>query len=151
MKEEIAYKKVGQTVTLDVARLDAAKKTKNLKIKVKTDAFPGEEKDAAGQNEKSTGTEPASFGLTVRPMTKQLADEYGIEVTSGVLVTAVEQGSPAAEKEIKPGDVITEVNRTPVANLKQFRDALKGADAKSGVIVNYLSKGTSRITVLKED
>ncbi len=151
LKEEIAYKKVGQTVTLDVARLDAAKKTKNLKIKVKTDAFPGEEKDAAGQNEKSTGTEPASFGLTVRPMTKQLADEYGIEVTSGVLVTAVEQGSPAAEKEIKPGDVITEVNRTPVANLKQFRDALKGADAKSGVIVNYLSKGTSRITVLKED
>ncbi|MEO6183026.1 MAG: trypsin-like peptidase domain-containing protein [Verrucomicrobiota bacterium] len=151
LKDEIAYKKVGQTVTLDVARLDAAKKTKNLKIKVKTDSFPGEDNNAVGQTDKTNSAEPTSFGLTVRPVTKQLADEYGVDMTSGVLVTAVEQGSAAAEKEIKAGDVITEMNRTPVSNLKQFRDAIKGADAKNGVIVNYLSKGTSRITVLKED
>ena len=151
LKEEIAYKKVGQTVTLEVARLDAANKTKNLKIKVKTDSYPGEDSHAAGETDKTNGTEPTSFGLSVRPVTKQLADEYGIDVTSGVLVTGVEQGSPASDKEIKAGDVITEINRTPVSNLKQFREALKGANAKSGVIVNYLSKGTSRITVLKED
>ncbi len=151
LKEEIAYKKVGQTVTLDVARLDAAKKTKNLKIKVKTDAFPSDDKDAVSQTDKTNGAEPTNFGLTVRPVTKQLADEYGIDVASGVLVTAVEQGSAASEKGIKAGDVITEVNRTPVSNLKQFRDALRGADSKSGAIVNYISKGTSRIEVLKEE
>jgi serine protease Do len=87
----------------------------------------------------------------VRPLTKELADEYGIETTSGVLVTAVESGSVAEEKKIKPGDVITEVNRAPVSNMKQFRDALKASDPKRGAVINFISKGTSRFTVLKED
>lgn len=149
LKDEIAYKKVGQTVTLDVARLDAANKVKNLKIKVKTDAFPGSD-DNGASSAKSVNAEPANFGLTVRPVTKELADEYGIDATSGVLVTAVEAGSAAEEKGIRAGDVITEVNRRPVTNLKQFRDALAAPEAKNGAVVNFTSKGTSRITVLKD-
>lgn len=150
LKDEIAYKKIGQTVTLDVARMDAARKVKNLKIKVKTDAFPGDENNGAGPPNKTTDVEPANFGLTARPLTKDLADEYEIETTAGVLVTAVEAGSVAEEKGIKAGDVITEVNRQPVSNMKQFRDAFGSADFKNGAIVNFTSKGASRITVLKK-
>jgi S1-C subfamily serine protease len=151
LKDEIAYKKVGQTVTLDVARMDASKKVKNLKIKVKTDAFPGEEDNDNGSSRNGANAEPTNFGLTVRPITKEFADEYGVEATSGVFVTAVEPGSAAEEKGIRAGDVITEVNRRPVANMKQFRDALGAANSKNGAIINFTSKGTSRITVLKDD
>ena len=125
-------------------------KLKNLKIKIKTDAFANDEDSGKGQSGKNDNAEPANFGLTVRPITKELADEYGVEASSGLLVTAVEPGSPAEDKGIKAGDVITEVNRRPVASMKQFRDALGSADSKNGVIVNFNSKGTSRITVLKE-
>jgi serine protease Do len=149
LKDEIAYKKVGQTVTLDVARLDAANKVKNLKIKVKTDAFPGSE-DNENTSSKSASAEPSNFGLTVRPLTKELADEYGVETNSGVLVTAVEAGSAAEEKGIKAGDVITEVNRRPVTNMRQFRETISAPEAKNGAIINFISKGTSRITVLKD-
>ncbi len=151
LKDEIAYKKVGQMVTLDVARFDSAKKIKNLKIKVKTGATPGEDGVAPGKSNKPGDIEPTTFGLTVRPLTKELADEYNLEVESGVVVTGVEQGSIAAEKGIRAGDVITEVNRAPVSNMKQFRDALKGANAKNGAIINFISKGTSRFTILKDD
>lgn len=150
LKDEIAYKKVGQTVTLDVARMDAAKKVKNLKVKVKTDAFPSGE-DNGDATDKTANAEPTNFGLTVRPITKELADEYGVEATSGVFVTAVEPGSAADEKGLKAGDVITEVNRRPVTNLKQFRDALAAGNSKKSAIVSFTSKGTSRITVLKEE
>jgi serine protease Do len=149
LKEEIAYKKVGQVVTLDVARLDAANKIKDLKIKVKTDAIP-DDKNVA-QRSTSSGTERSNFGISVGPLTKEVADEYEIETTSGVVVTAVESESIAEEKRIKVGDVITEVNRTPVSNPRKFREAMNASDPKKGVVINFISDGTSRFTVLKED
>ncbi|MEO5803774.1 MAG: trypsin-like peptidase domain-containing protein [Verrucomicrobiota bacterium] len=150
LKDEIAYKKVGQTVTLDVARMDATKKVKNIKVKVKTDSFPTDEAIGTGRQNKGAA-EPTNFGLTVRPLTKELADEFGVETGSGVVVTAVESGSVAEENRIKAGDVITEINRAPVSNMKQFRDAINAADPKKGVIINFISKGTSRLTILKEE
>jgi S1-C subfamily serine protease len=45
----------------------------------------------------------------------------------GVLVMRVDPGSPAAERGLRPGDVITKVNRVPVASLADamplFEDA----------------------------
>ena len=151
LKDEIAYKKIGQVVMLDVARFDASRKIKKLKIKVTTGATPGEEEVAAGRSSQPGAVEPTTFGLTVRPLTRELADEYSLESATGLVVTGVEPGSVAAEEGIRPGDVITEVNRAPVANMKQFRDALKGVNAKQGVIVNFISKGASRFTILKEE
>jgi len=46
---------------------------------------------------------------------------------AGVEVTAVVPDSPAAQRGIRAGDIITQVNRTPVRNLEQFR-AIAGAN-----------------------
>ena len=151
LKEQIAYKRPGDMVQLDVVRPSTGGKTKNLKIKVKTEAFPDSEVASTGKKGPGTAEESSNFGLTAKTLSQALADEFGIDETEGVIVTEVAQGSIAAEKGIKTGDVITEVNRAPVANVKQFREAMKAADTKKGVIINFVSKGTSRFTVLKED
>ncbi len=151
LKELIAYKKVGQTVTLDVAR-PSGNKVQNVKVKVKTDAIPSDDNGKSGKHG-TTGSEgeTSSYGLTVKSLTSELADQFNVDVDKGVIVTAVAPESVAERKGIRPGDVITEVNRQSVANLKTFRDAMKAADAKKGVIINFISKGTSRFTVLKEE
>ncbi|HZW60364.1 MAG TPA: PDZ domain-containing protein, partial [Woeseiaceae bacterium] len=41
---------------------------------------------------------------------------------SGIEVTDVEPGSPASQRGLRPGDIITAVNRQRVANLQQFRE-----------------------------
>jgi serine protease Do/serine protease DegQ len=46
---------------------------------------------------------------------------------AGVLVRAVQEGSPAAQAGLHAGDLIVAVGRTPVATLKAFRDVAKGA------------------------
>jgi len=50
----------------------------------------------------------------------------------GVLVTAVEQGSPAAERGLRAGDVITHVNRQRINGLGELRAIVE--DARSVVL-----------------
>ena len=94
--------------------------------------------------------ESTSFGLTVQAVTKELAEQYGIEKVEGVMVTGVEKGSAAEEKGIRPGDVITEVGGKEIATPKQFLQAMKAADPKKGVVIIYTTRGTSRVEVLKD-
>jgi serine protease Do/serine protease DegQ len=44
--------------------------------------------------------------------------------SNGVEVVSVEAGSPAAQRGLRPGDVITEVNRSPVTNMAELREAI---------------------------
>ncbi len=46
----------------------------------------------------------------------------------GVLVRAVQEGSPAAQAGLRANDLIVAVGRTPVSNTKAFREAAKGAN-----------------------
>jgi serine protease Do len=105
---------------------------------------------AAKEHHPHEKVEPAGLGLTVQSLTKELAQQYGVEVMPGVLVTAVDEDSPASLHGIKPGDVITEINRQRVFTPRQFRDALKAADQKHGLMVNLVSEGEKRFVVLKD-
>jgi serine protease Do len=151
LKNEIRSKKIGESVTLDVVR-----NGKRMKIKVSPDAWPEETGTllAASRPSQKEETDKASgFGLTVEPVTRELAARYEISEaasSAGVIVTQVARGSAAERKQIRPGDLITEVNHKPVSSPKQFREALKGADPKKGVILNFTSRGTSRFEILKE-
>ena len=90
-----------------------------------------------------------NLGLTVKALTRDLADELGVDMTQGVVVSSVEKDGLAARAEIKPGDIITKVNHRSVSNPKQFREALKNTDTKKGVILNVISEGTARFEILK--
>jgi serine protease Do len=50
------------------------------------------------------------IGVNTMHLTKQLADYFGIGDGKGVLVTAVEEDSPAAKAGLKAGDVITAID-----------------------------------------
>jgi serine protease Do len=147
LKNEIRGKKIGDTVVLDVHRSG-----KNIKVKVKPDAWPDEPTLVAGRRTPSTGEPETSskFGLKVEAITTEMAEQYGISKSDGVVITEVERGSLAERKGLRPGDVITEVNHKPIASPKQFRDALKSVDPKKGVILNFTSRGTSKFEILKE-
>jgi S1-C subfamily serine protease len=59
----------------------------------------------------------------------------------GVLVSKVQEASAASQAGIRANDVIVGVGRTPVTNLKSFREAVKGAS----VIVLKVRRGNDTL------
>jgi serine protease Do len=145
LKDEIASQAPGHVTVLNVVRA-----RQHLSIKVTVAALPPDQEIVAETRSSNGQTEATSLGLTVEPITRDLASQYGIDENSGVIVAAVQQDSAAAESGLKPGDVITEVNRKRISNPRQFRDAIKSADAKGGIMFNLISNGASRFVVLKD-
>jgi S1-C subfamily serine protease len=95
-------------------------------------------------------TESKNIGVTVKVITRELVEEYGVKKTTGVIVTEVQRGSLAEARQIKPGDIITKVNRKSVTTPKEFREALEGVDLKKGVSIQLVGDGGKRFEFLKE-
>jgi len=70
---------------------------------------------------------PAEFGLAVQDLSPDIAEQLGLDSTEGVLITAVQPGSPADDAQLRRGDVILEVNRSPVKNVADLRTRLEAA------------------------
>ena len=70
--------------------------------------------------------EESDWGIMIQELTPQLAQQLGLDPeTTGVVISNIKEGSPAAEAGLRPGDLITEVNRKAVDNLSDYQQALK--------------------------
>jgi serine protease Do len=66
----------------------------------------------------------AWLGITVQDLTKNLIDYFRLPVDRGVLITQVLPGSPAKDKGLKRGDVITELNKNNIGSSRDYYDQL---------------------------
>ena len=149
LKRELRLKKAGDSVTLGLMRNGKARE-----IEVETGAFP-EEFTAVSRMRRSerkpeANTKAKLLGMTVQNINVDLAKRFEVEGEKGVIVTAIENDSVAAEKGISPGDIVTRINSAPVDSVASFKAALEGEDFKKGVIVHLTSEGSQRFEVLKQ-
>ena len=97
--------------------------------------------EAAG-NEESVVQESAvgkALGMAFSGLTEDARKTYKIkDSVKGVIVTSVEAGSSAAERGLRPGDVIEEVNHQAVekpADLAKAIEAVKKDSAKKPALL----------------
>ena len=80
---------------------------------------------------------PAFLGVSYNDV-EVLATQLRLPVSAGVVVTGVARGSPAAGAGLRPGDIITAINDTPVKRGADLRRALRaarpGSDARLTVV-----------------
>jgi serine protease Do len=56
------------------------------------------------------------IGVVIQPLTKELADGFGLSRPQGALVNSVEKGGPADKAGVEPGDVIVRFDGKAVAS-----------------------------------
>jgi Do/DeqQ family serine protease len=120
LRNDVAQMAPGSTARLTVVR-DGKEQSLNVTLAERkaAEAERGEESGANSSNRSG------AFGMGVEPLTRDRAQELGIQASSGVLVAEVQPGGRAADAGLRPGDVITEVDRRPVNNPDALRAALK--------------------------
>ncbi|MEN6424049.1 MAG: Do family serine endopeptidase [Phycisphaerales bacterium] len=139
LMNKIAMQKPGTEVDLTILR-DGKRK----KFTVTLDTRPDSASLASGGESKVH----EQVGLLVQTLTRELAERLGYDGLSGVVVIEVEAGSPADEQEIQPGDLITEVNRQSVRNVRQWNDALAKAAEKGKVLLRIRDEDGTRLALI---
>ncbi|MEZ5500615.1 MAG: Do family serine endopeptidase [Steroidobacteraceae bacterium] len=78
------------------------------------------------------------LGVSIAPVTPDIAKALGLKQASGALITELVAGSAAESAGLKPGDVITSVNGKPVRSDSELRNTIGllpvGAKLDIGVI-----------------
>ncbi|MEE9260310.1 MAG: Do family serine endopeptidase [Candidatus Scalindua sediminis] len=140
LRNKVAQTEVGKKVKVKVLR---GSKEKVLTVKIgeqPADLF-------------AVGPFPGGkdLGMTVQDLTEELAGSLGYEGESGVVVSAIEQGSPAAQTDIKEGDLIKEVNREKITNVKGFRQALRKSEKGKDVLLLIRRGMHTRFVIIKSE
>ena len=89
------------------------------------------------------------LGILVQDLSPDVVKRLGYDPGTGVVITEVESGSPAAQVGLKAGMVIAEVNRQPVRDEREFQNALKNININQGVLLLMVSPQGSQYIIIK--
>ena len=100
-----------------------------------------------GQSEESQ--DGLFAGVQVQNLTQKLRSEANVPATvNGVIVTGVDPGSPVAQ-QIRPGDVIEQINRQPVPDVNTFERVVGQLDQDLPVLVTMARNRQQSFVVLQ--
>ncbi|MBF0453826.1 MAG: DegQ family serine endoprotease [Magnetococcales bacterium] len=130
----VAQTEVGKVVPMKVIRNG---KIKTIRVVVAV-LEEGEKKEVRGFHR----NEMTSIGMTVQPLTAEMMERLNVpDGTQGVIVTEVDKKGVAGESEVRPGDVIIEINRRPVKSLSDYKQLTKIIKPGSNVLILLLRGG----------
>src|SRR5207244_2527259 len=81
------------------------------------------------------------LGVTIQPVTSDMAAALGLKEARGVLVSGVAPGSPAERAGIKTGDVILALNGQPVNDGNELRNRVAGNPPGTEVTLTIFRDG----------
>ena len=82
------------------------------------------------------------LGIRYTDLTQDIADQFGLSVQNGVIVTEVERGSPADSAGLRSEDVITALGSTKIKNAGDLLAALRAYKPGNAVTLTVLRGGT---------
>jgi len=132
LRNRIAGTAPGTRVALTVFR-----DGKETTIKATLGELPG---SLARGGSAGAAPEEEALGISVQPLTRDLASRLGYEGETGLVVSQVEPGSAAGEAGLREGDLIKEVNRHAVTSIVEYRQALSGVE-RGKVILLLVRRG----------
>ncbi|MBC9227961.1 Do family serine endopeptidase [Acinetobacter beijerinckii] len=127
----------GQTVQLDVLRDE---KTRTISATLGT--APDDTPAAEDKNNPTSG-----LGMSIRNLTE--AEQSRLDVRGGILVQDVKRGGLASLSNIVAGDVILQVNGTPITNSQMFAKTVAALPKNSVARVAIIRQGQRAILGLR--
>ena len=88
------------------------------------------------------------IGLTGADVTPARANQLGLNVREGIIVTRMTEDGPAHAAGIRPGDVITKLNAIPTPDMATFLPLLWTFDVGQEIQVEYVNGGETHVAAV---
>jgi serine protease Do len=157
----VSLKKPGQSITLNIRRDDSGK-TLPIKVITQADSSLDESLVSISSGRSGTPGRAASyndFGFIAKALTKDLAQQFGVDSTSGVIVTDVTEYSQAPTdmspysqaylREVHPGDIILKMNNKDISTIEDFNKAIKAVAPGETLTMELKTKDGPKFKVLR--
>ena len=136
----VAQTPINQKVPVEVVR-----NGKHMTLEVTI----GERKEPQVASAKAE-TPGGNWGMQVGDITPEIAQQFHLEGTKGVVIQKVAPDSPSAEAGLQPGDVVMEVNHDKVAAVSDFVAKAKDAQTNKKPALLLVQRGGATLyTVIK--
>ena len=136
---------IGKTYPLEIIR-NGKRQTLNVTIE---ELPKGSSLSRNGdRDEEPSGSKFDKLGLELRTLTKDLAKQFGLKATSGVVVTEVQEGSIADLSGIKAGDVIEKAGGTALNSVDDYEKAKSENTGSDGLVLTIRSSNGRRFFVV---
>ena len=76
----------------------------------------------------------------MRPLTPEERRELKLDANEGLLIVDVDQNKPAAEADLRPGDVILKANLKPVSSAQDLSRIVNDEGVKRGAVMLQISR-----------
>jgi len=130
-KVDIVLWRQGKEVTLPVVLGE-------LDEKAEQQASADEGQDSADAPS-GKGSKIDALGLSIVVLDDKARRAFNLAKSAeGVVIVGIDADGPAAEKDLRPGDVIVEVDQKPVPNADAVRDRIKAAQSSGYRVVTLL-------------
>ena len=124
----VADAKVGSSPEMVLWR-----KGQEKRVRVKLGEMPEDEADAvhepdaADEGDATSGSQKL-LGLMLKPLSPTLKRQFGIpDTVNGLLITGIDEESDAAEKGLRPGDVVLEANQLALKDMATLKTVIQAA------------------------
>jgi serine protease Do len=129
------------------AEVKVMRQGQEQRVQVKVGEMPQEQRQAAVEG----GAPEERLGLIVQELTPELTRRLEVPNARGVVVTDVEEGSPADEVGIRPGDVILEMNQQKITGLEDYRAAVQRTGDAESVLFLVRREGSALYVVVQPE
>jgi serine protease Do len=93
---------------------------------------------------KTGKVERGMLGVSIQPLSSDLAASLGLKQVRGVLVNSVSSGGPGAKAGLKPGDVIIQFNGSDVNDPNTLRNEVASTKPGTAVTLTVIRNGVQQ-------
>ena len=106
-------------------------------------------KEVVGELQSHGSVDRGWLGVVIQNVTDDIADSVGMAEAKGAMITKVTEDGPAAKQDIKPGDVIVEVNGEKIADSRDLARKVAELNPDTNVDLSIVRYGEKRHVNMK--
>jgi serine protease Do len=137
---EVARAPVGKAADLEVWR-GGSKRHVSVPVVERPDD------QQVSQSQDLPADDAKTLGVSIRPLTPEIATQLSSTASDGVVVIDVARNSPAARAGLQRGDIIHKINTTEVHSPDEFVNALKTQSGDSFALLVERQGSTTFLTI----